>query len=116
MELQDLNEEERVALAALVVQVIGADRGKSPEEMQEFREIGDEMGKAAFDQAFKEALRRGANERSVALELATAVERPKVRELIHTVLVDLAAADFVSEDERELIRTVAASWGINTRV
>lgn len=116
MELQDLTPEERVGLAALVVQMLDADNDLSPEEMQEYREIADEMGPAEFQAAYQEATTRGATERAVALELAGAIERPAVRELVHTILVDLAAADFVAEEERELIRTVAKMWGINTRV
>lgn len=121
MELQDLNEDERVALAGLIVQMIdglaeGSAGSRSPEEMQEFLEIAEEMGRADFDAAIAEARKRGAGDRKVALALAAAVERPQVRELVHTVLVDLAASDFLSDEERELIRTVAGMWGISTRV
>lgn len=115
MELADLETDEQVALLSLIVQMIGADEGRSPEEMQEFREIADEMGRKAFDDALQLALKQGAT-RDDALALAGRVERPAAREIMHTVLVDLAAADFIADEERELIRAVAGLWGIATRV
>lgn len=116
MELRDLNKDERLALLGLIVQMIGADSGRSPEEMQEFREIADEMGRQAFDDAFRAAVAAGCNNRDTALTLARKVERPDAQQILHTVLVDLAQADFLSEEERDLIRTVARIWGVQTRI
>lgn len=116
MELAELNEDERVALVALIVQMVGADSGRSPEEMEEFRAIADEMGRREFDDALRLALAR-VSSREQAIELARgAFDRPASRELVHTVLVDLASADFVSDEERALIREVAAALGVQTRL
>lgn len=115
MDLAELNEEERVALVALIVQMVGADSGRSPEEMAEFRAIAEEMGRRAFDDALGAALRVAGREQAIELARGTFV-RPEVRELVHTVLVDLASADFVSDEERGLIREVAAAIGVQTRL
>lgn len=115
MNLQDLTEDERVALVALVVLLIDADNARSSAEMQEFSEIAAEMGRAAFEAALGEVTRRGLD-RDGVLDLARGVTRRDAQEIAHTILVDMAATDFVSDDERELIHEVAAIWGIQTRV
>ena len=115
MNLQDLNEDERVTLLGLVVLMIDADNSRSTAEMTEFREIAAEMGRKEFDDAFRMVTSKGLG-RDEILERAHQVDRKDAREIMHTVLVDLAATDFVSDDERELIRQVAAIWGIQTRV
>jgi uncharacterized tellurite resistance protein B-like protein len=115
MDLQDLTDDERVALVGLVVLMIDADNNRSTAEMQEFREIAAEMGRRQFDAAFRAATARGLTKDDVGT-LAGEVERDDARQLMHTILVDLAATDFVSEDERDIIRVVATAWGISSRI
>lgn len=115
MELTELDSEERVVLLSLIIQLVGAVEGKTPEEIEELGAISDEMGKSAFQEALAEAQRRDPT-RDQALALAEGVQRPEVRELMHTILFDLAAADFIAEEEREWIKAVADRWGIDTRV
>jgi uncharacterized tellurite resistance protein B-like protein len=115
MNLTDLTKDERIALVALIKQLVGADAGKTPEEMAEFRAIAEELGRKEFDAAFRAAMSK-AGTRAKALELAKTVTRQDARELCHTVLFDLAAADSVSDEERDFIREVAKSWGVHTRL
>jgi uncharacterized tellurite resistance protein B-like protein len=115
MTLADLTADERTALLALIVQMIGADQGRSTEEMEEFRAIAEEMGRREFDEAFRGATKVGNREAAIALA-KTALARPEARNLAHTVLVDLASADSISEDERKLIREVASALDVQTRL
>jgi uncharacterized tellurite resistance protein B-like protein len=116
MNLSDLTDDEKVALVGLIKHMVGADSDRSPEEMEEFRAIADEMGRREFDKAFQKAM-QDLGTIEMALEFATvAVSREDAKELMHTVLVDLASADYVSEREREMIRRVADIWGIQTRI
>ena len=115
MELADLSVEGRVALAGLVRLMVSADHSRSDAEMAEFRAIAEEMGKSAFDGAFQEALTVCATEEAT-LEFAKRVPDADSRQLILTVLVDLAAADGITNEERELVRAVAAGWDLPVRV
>lgn len=112
MNLVDLDESERIALVALVQAMVAADGEQSDEEMAEFREIAHELGKREFDAAFASARERFPTRDAALAFAATAVSRPKARELIHTVLVDLAGADGISADEQALIDHVRQMWGL----
>jgi uncharacterized tellurite resistance protein B-like protein len=115
MNLTDLTHEERVALVALVVQMVGADGHRTDEEMAEFREIADEMGKRDFDEAMRE-VQILAGTRAEAIAYAkSALTRPGARDIVYTILVDLAGADYVSDEEKALIRDVATALGVQTR-
>ena len=115
MDLSELTADEKLAVVALIVQMVGADHGRSPEEMAEFRAIADEMGKASFDEALRYVF-SAERTREGALQLAKEkVTRKEAQQLAHTVLVDLAAADEVSADEKALIDDVVKLWGLTTR-
>lgn len=111
MNLSDLEPDERVALVGLVLAIVDADNSKSDAEMEEFRAIAAELGRREFDEAFRTCKSQLHNLDEV-MEVAVKVERPGAREIIHTVLVDLAAADFISEEEQAIITRVAVLWDL----
>lgn len=110
MNLVDLQHEECVVLLGLIHFLVQADADRTEEEMTEFREIAKELGRKAFDAALHEALRRFASEEA-ALTAAADLTRRDARELIYTVLVDLAASDGIAMSERVLLARLSTLWG-----
>ncbi len=115
MNLTDLDREERVALVALVVQMVGADGQRTDAEMAEFREIADEMGQTEWDDAMQEVTELAGSRGEAIAYAKGALVRPGARDIVYTILVDLAGADYVSDEEKALIRDVAAALGLQTR-
>lgn len=114
MNLDELQPEERIALVGLVLAIVDADEAKSDQEMVEFRAIAAEIGRRDFDEAFRHAKSRFPDFESALAYAASVVERKGAQEIIHTVLVDLAAADFIAPAEQAQLDAVAAAWGIKT--
>ncbi len=114
MNLSDLTPDEQLCLLGLVLQMMSADGVVSDDELLEMQALGAEMGMSAFNSALQAARRRFST-RQEAVLFAGGIERPEARELIHTVLVDMAVADGIAPTESELIRSVAQLWGIRSR-
>lgn len=112
MNLVDLDDTERLALVALVQAMVAADGEQTENEMSEFREIAHEIGRVAFDDAFAAARQRFPTRDAAVTFAETAVTRSGAREIIHTVLVDLAGADGISADEQAIIDRVRAMWAL----
>jgi uncharacterized tellurite resistance protein B-like protein len=114
MNLSDLTEDERIALVALVLQLIRADGITTEDELEELRALGVEMGPKHFDAAYTRA-RDQFETHEEALEFARrAVERPEAQELVYTVLFDMAATDGIAKLERPLLDDVRSMWQIVT--
>jgi uncharacterized tellurite resistance protein B-like protein len=111
--LTELTPDEQLALVGLIIFVVDADGQASTEEMKEFRAVAAEMGRKEFDAAFRQAKQRFSVQGD-AVAFARTVERPWARELILTVLHDLAQADGISPEEHALIDAVGAHWGLRT--
>lgn len=114
MNLDELEADERIALVGLVLAMVDADTTKSDEEMREFREIAAELGRREFDEAFRVAKAKFHNFDDALAFAKANVARPDAREILFTVLVDLAAADFIAPEEQALIDATAAAFGIRT--
>lgn len=112
MNLADLDDTERLALVALAHAMAAADGEHSEEEMSEFRELAHEIGHDGFEAALAAARARFPTRDAAIAFAETAVTRRGAREIIHTVLVDLAGADGISADERSLIDHVRTMWGL----
>lgn len=114
MNLSDLQEQERVALVALVVQLMRLDGVSSDDELEELRALGVEMGPRAFDHAYTRA-REDVASQSAALSYAgEVVQRPAARELVYTVLADMASTDGLDDAERAFLAAVREMWSIVT--
>ncbi len=114
MNLSDLQEQERVALVALVVQLMRLDGVSSDDELDELRALGVEMGPRAFDHAYTRA-REDVASQAAAIDYArAAVQRPEARELVYTVLADMASADGLDDAERGFLAAVRELWSIVT--
>lgn len=114
MNLDELEADERIALVGLVLAMVDADTTKTDEEMAEFRAIAADVGRREFDEAFRVAKAKFHSFDEAMAFAKASVKRADAREIIYTVLVDLAAADFVAPEEQQLIDAVAAGFGIRT--
>lgn len=109
MNPSDMNEDEMIALVALSRVMVAVDGALGVEEMEELSEIGQELGIGAFTSASKKVDELNPD-KAAAMALAAKVERPSVRELILTMLSDLASSDGKSDDEAAFIEEVRGAW------
>jgi hypothetical protein len=107
MNMSELYELERAVLIDLASQMVWADGTTSGEELQELLELDEEMGHEDFQDAIEAARGRSREE---VLENAAKVIRTDARDLILTVLHDLASADGVVEAEADLIAELKMTW------
>ncbi|MBW1880750.1 MAG: hypothetical protein JRJ84_20530 [Deltaproteobacteria bacterium] len=105
--MSDLFELERAILIDLASQMVWADGTASGEELQELLELDDEMGDEAFQEAMKAARSRSREE---VLASAAKIERTEARDLVLTVLHDLASVDGIEEAEAELLAELRKLW------
>lgn len=106
MNVDELDKQELQVFADLVVQMMFADGEISPDELKELEELGVEFGEA-FQGAAEVAQSKS---REDALAGISVVVRQTTRDLILTMLHDMAASDGMDDRERELLETVRKAW------
>lgn len=111
MELRDLTHDERLALVALIENVVASDAQVSADEEQEIAEIADAFGDETYRALATEADERFADEPALQRFL-TALARPEARELIYGTVLDAALANGVDRHESSLLGWLATTWGI----
>ncbi len=114
MELNELNDNERLALLALLQRVVAADGKVSDGERDEIAELVDAFGEEGYRKAFDEAGRRFGDEASLKAFL-TKIDRPDARELIVGVLLEAAIPGAVEGHESALLDWLSTTWGIETK-
>jgi uncharacterized tellurite resistance protein B-like protein len=115
MELEDLDQHERLALVALIKAIVFADRRVSADEAELLPEIIAAIGEDAYRRTFTIAAERFGDETSLKTFLAT-IERQEARDLIYETLGELAASDGVSREEQALLGWLGATWSIDGEV
>lgn len=113
MDVIDLTAEERDALYVALAHLAAADGRISDGELAELTELADEMG--VPDLRDRVSAAHAAHGSIEALEKAVAsVERDDARELIRTLLFDLAQADGNrDDDENDVLDIVTRVWARN---
>ncbi|MBX2800259.1 MAG: hypothetical protein KTR31_21445 [Myxococcales bacterium] len=115
MDLFTLDDDELKVLVGFVKLIVHADRVVSAQERGMLRELHAEVGPARWNLAVHAA--REAYPTVAELQAdARAVRRPRVRQLVHDVLLDLADADELIEAEAAVVRWVVAEWGVDSDV
>jgi hypothetical protein len=111
MNIEQLTDDEQLALAGLLVRVAQADGSVSSREIQEIAAVGEETGDSLlFNAAFQYAEIRFTNDRK-AIEFAKiAVRRKPAQSIILTVLGDLAGSDGVHGSERQFVDGLREAW------
>lgn len=107
MNLNQLNPLERAVLAELTAHMVDADGETSVEEVQEMLEIEEEMEDETFIASIDASRGTPLDE---TLEKAKLLTNPEARELIRTVLHDLAAVDGLVREESEVLQKLAEAW------
>jgi uncharacterized tellurite resistance protein B-like protein len=112
--LTDLERGEWEVLLALLAHLAEADEHIDPAEVLELHGIADELG---VDDGMNQLMRaRGAvRTREDLLAAAATVTRVEARELMRTLLFDLAQSDGErSGEERALLEDIAQVWASET--
>jgi hypothetical protein len=111
MKLSDLDQDERLALVGLIKGLVLADMNVTDDEAKVIPGIVEEVGKAAFDEAFVQVPQRFADEDSFK-KFLQATGRPEARALIYETLLRLASVDGVSVGERSQLKWLETAWGV----
>lgn len=110
MQAKDLNADERAVLFALLAHLSMADRSVSSGELGELDALGEEMGIESLPGAIA-AARASFPTPAAALTAANTISRTDARELIRTLLHDLATSDGDRGDaETQLLADLATLW------
>ncbi len=109
MSPDELTDDEALALICLARALAAADGVVSDEETKEIGEIGLDLGEGRYD-----ALSTKADGEPTgldhALSLADSVERPRARDLMLTMLGDLANSDGIADEEKAIIDALKGRW------
>jgi uncharacterized tellurite resistance protein B-like protein len=110
MNVRDLRKDEWEVLLALLAHLAEADDRIDPAEVLEVHGIADEIGAEDVMSALMRA-RAAVRTRQDLLDAAARVDRDEARELMRTLLFDLAQADGDrSPAEREILDAVTRVW------
>jgi len=113
MELADLNEDERVALVALLDKVVVVDRDLTDCEEGELADVVEALGKDAFRRAV-EAVRNLESDADLEA-LLESITRQSAREIIYGTVMEVAMADTVLQSEASLLEWLGSKWGIEIK-
>ena len=114
MELRELNEDERIALVALVEMVVASDRDVTLEELTQIKDVIHTLGENAYRAAVTEADRRFADDDAARAFLLT-IERHEARELIYETALEAAMAESIGPKESDLLTWLAEQWNLPVR-
>jgi hypothetical protein len=111
MKLSDLDQEERLALVGLVKGLLLADLNVTDDEAKVLPVLVEEVGRAAFDEAFVQLPQRFADEDAFKT-FVQATGRPEARALIFETLSRLASVDGVAASERSQLAWLEGAWSL----
>ncbi len=115
MELTDLNQDERLALVAIIEATAQADRKISDEEESILGEVVETLGADAYQAAVKKADERFQDDDQLKKFLA-GITRPEAREIIYGTALELAMSDVVTGHEPELLTWLAETWDLESQL
>jgi hypothetical protein len=115
MELGDLNQDERLALVALIEATAQADRKVSDEEEGVLGDVVETLGPDAYQAAVEMADSKFKGEDDLKVFLR-GINRPEAREIIYGTVLELAMADVVTGHEPALLSWLASTWKIETEL
>ena len=110
MNVDELSEVEREALVAAVYLLVNADGRIDASERREIDALADELGDPALSDRIRDAgdTVRGLDDLTARVRR---VERPNAREMIRTVLFDLANADGARDAaENGVLDLITREW------
>lgn len=111
VELKDLDQDERVALAALIEYVVEADTNVSEGEIEEIAEVVAALGVETYQALADEVADRFADEQALRDFLVT-LRRQDARELIYGTVLEAATRDAIGDREAALLDWLAKTWKV----
>lgn len=115
MELSDLTQDERVALAALIEAVVESDGTASDDELTALQRVIDAVGADAYAEAVEAADERFQDEAELKAFLPS-IDRQEARELIYGAVLDAAIPEAMGTHESTLLEWLATAWNIPVRI
>jgi hypothetical protein len=109
MELEDLNEDERIALVVLLEAVVGADGEVSREELTQIKRVIAAIGAGPYRAAVAAADARFTSDEAARAFLLT-IERPEARALLYETALEAALAHGVAGAESEMLGWLQKQW------
>ena len=115
MELEDLDQGERLVLVASLQLTIMADGRATPGEAAALDAVIARIGQARYDEAFEQASRQVRDLASFETVLPT-VTREEARELIYGTVLETTLADSTGLAEEPLLESMARAWNIQVEI
>jgi hypothetical protein len=115
MELTDLNQDERLALVAIIEATAQADRKVSDEEESILGDVVATLGSDSYQAAVKQADQRFTNDDDLK-KFLKGITRPEAREIIYGTALELAMSDVVTGHEPELLGWLAETWDLESQL
>ena len=115
MELTDLDQNERLALVALIEATVQADHGVSEQEEEVLADVIDALGEGAYREAVEASDQRFKTEADLKAFLQ-GIKREEARGLIYGTLLDLAMSDVVTGAESPLLAWLASTWNVEAAI
>src|SRR2546427_635976 len=111
MEIQELSEEEVIALVGLL-ELVGASESDIPdEEAARINSVARQLGEDRYRAAAAEVDRRFRNEGELKAFLSTITRQP-ARELIYGIVFETAIPGAIDTRESKLLDWLAKEWNI----
>jgi len=115
MELSELNQDERIALAGLMKIVVLSDRSGSDEELDYVHDLSDELGAEGYQKALDAFEKRFADVKTFQTFLR-GIKREEARDLIFATVVEAAEAEGIEGQEAQILDWLAKAWDIEIEV
>jgi hypothetical protein len=109
MTLDQMNEEERLALAGLLRMMVGLDGAFTPDESAALKDVAVELGEGPFWKLLESFDGRKHGD---VRALARQVTRKEVQELIYGLLYGVAITQTITSRENELLEWLASTWQV----
>jgi hypothetical protein len=114
MELEDLDDNERLALVALLKLVVLSDGKVSAEEIGEIDDVVDAFGEEEYQKLLDQVEGRFPTEAALKKFLPE-VTRPDARELIYGLILEAAASEALQGQEPELLAWLGKAWEVEVK-
>ena len=114
MDIKELSQNERLALVALIKAVIMPEEQVPIEEVEDLRDIVEQLGEDTYQSLLTEVEERFSSEDDVRRFLAT-ISRQDARELIYGTIMEMALSDSIDCTESEVLAWLAQAWNVEVR-
>ncbi len=114
MELNELNDNERIALVALIDVMVESDTQVTDEEMEKLQAVVDAVGTDEYEAAADAVDERFGDEDDLRAFLPS-IERQEARELIYGTVLELAMSENVDPHEGHMLTWLAEAWKVSVQ-